>query len=158
MSTEQRLSIRDVDPEVYKAIGALGRYVHTGTLEPGLVAIVDIRASQINRCAWCLEMHQVQAREAGVTQRQLDLIPAWREAAPLFSAREQAALALTEAVTLISEAGVPDEVWEQVTEVFDEKETVQLLVAISAINVYNRFNVTVRTQLGKEPFQLRRPA
>lgn len=158
MSTEPRMIIRDVDPELYKAMGGLGRYVRSGNLDAGLLAIVDIRASQINKCAWCLEMHQVQAREAGITQRQLDLIPAWREARKLYTPRQQAALAFTEAVTLISEDGVPDDVWDDVKANFEEKEIVQLLMAIATINVYNRMNVTMQTQIGDEPFQLRRPA
>lgn len=151
MSETQRLSIREVDPEVYKAVGHLSQYVRHGSLEEGLRALVDIRASQVNHCAWCLDMHVAEARKAGIEQRQIDLVAAWREAGPIFSRREQAALAFTEAVTLISEEGVPDDVWAAVTAVFDEKETVQLLMAIAAINVYNRMNVTVRTALGPEP-------
>ncbi|MGH9105605.1 MAG: carboxymuconolactone decarboxylase family protein [Acidimicrobiales bacterium] len=151
-STEQRLSTREVDPEVYRAVSHLSQYVRNSGLDQGLRALVDIRASQVNHCAWCLDMHVVEARQAGIEQRQIDLVAAWREAGTLFSPREQAALALTEAVTLISEDGVADEVWGDVTAVFDEKETVQLLMAIATINVYNRMNVAVRTALGPEPF------
>jgi len=151
MSTTQRLSLREVDPEAQKAVSGLSQYVRNGGLDEGLRALVDIRASQINHCAWCLDMHVAQARNAGVEQRQIDLVAAWREAGTLFSQREQAAFAFTEAVTLISEDGVPDDVWRDVTAVFDEKEAVQLLMTIAAINVYNRINVTMRTALREEP-------
>ncbi|MBS1836898.1 MAG: carboxymuconolactone decarboxylase family protein [Actinobacteria bacterium] len=153
MGATQRMSIREVDPEVYKAVGGLNAYVAKGTLGPALCALVDIRASQINRCAWCLDMHTEEAREAGIEQRKIDLVAAWHEAGDMFSAREQAALALTEAVTLISAAGVPDDVWDAVSASFDEKEVVQLIVAIGAINVWNRMNVTVGTTLPAEPFK-----
>src|SRR5699024_8891179 len=122
-----------------------------GRLDAGLRSIVDIRASQINHCAWCLDMHIVEAREAGITDRQIGLIAAWEEAGELFDPRQQAALALTEAVTLISVDGVTDELWTQVRSVFSEEETVDLIMAIATINVYNRMNVTARTALGPEP-------
>lgn len=148
----ERLSIRAVDPEVYRVMASLSRYVRGGGLDDGLVALVEIRASQMNHCAWCLDMHVAQARQHGITQRQIDLVAAWREAGPLFDARERAALALTEAVTFIAQDGVSDDVWHEVTAVFDDKETVHLVMAIATINVYNRMNVTVRTALGDKPF------
>lgn len=154
MTTTQRISIREVDPGAYKAVGALSVYVARGTLGKALCAIIDIRASQINGCAWCLDMHTEEARSAGISQRQIDLIAAWHEAGSLFSPREQAALALTDAVTLISDGGVDDDVWDAVKAEFDDKEIVELLLAISAINVYNRLNVAVRTELGPEPFKV----
>lgn len=147
MSVTQRMSIRDVDPNAYKAVLGLERYVHAGNLDEGLLSLVKIRASQINHCAWCLDMHVAEARKEGVEQRQIDLIAAWREAPALFSAREQAALAFTEQVTLISQDGVSDDVWDDVTSAFDEKEIVLLLMAIAAINVWNRMNVAVHTDL-----------
>lgn len=152
MADEQRLSISDVDPEARRVVLGLTRYVRDGGLDEGLLALVDIRASQINHCAWCLDMHAEDARRAGIEQRRIDLVAAWRETGAMFSARERAALALTEAVTLISEDGVPDEVWDAVMAVYDEKEAVRLLMAICAINVWNRMNVTVRTELPSEPF------
>ncbi|MGH9044525.1 MAG: carboxymuconolactone decarboxylase family protein [Acidimicrobiales bacterium] len=151
MSFGQRMSIRDVDPEVYKAVAGLSRYVRKGNLGEGLIALVEIRASQINHCAWCLDMHAFQARKAGVEQRKIDLVAAWAEAGDLFGPREKAALALTEAVTRISRGGVTDEVWEAVTAVFDEMDTLHLLMAIATINVYNRMNVAARTALLAEP-------
>jgi AhpD family alkylhydroperoxidase len=152
MSVTQRMSINEVDPDAYKAVLGLEKYVHSGNLDERLLALVKIRASQLNHCAWCLDMHVAEARKAGVDQRQLDLVAAWREARSLFSAREQAALAFAEQVTLISQDGVSDEVWSELTAVFDEKETVVLLMAIAAINVWNRMNVAARTDLPDQPY------
>lgn len=147
----QRMSIPDVDPEAYQAVLALEKYVRSGSLDEQLLSIVKTRASQINHCAWCLDMHVAEARQAGVEQRKLDIVAAWREAPSFFTDRELAALALTEQVTLISQEGVSDEVWSIVRKVFDEKETLTLLMAIAAINVWNRMNVTVHTDLPSEP-------
>lgn len=149
--SEQRLSVRDIDQEAVSAVLGMSRYVRAGTLEPGLLALVESRASQINGCAWCLDMHTEEARRAGVQQRQLDLLAAWHEAGELFSEREQAALEFTEAVTLISEEGVPDAVWSRVQSSFDEKETLRLLMAVATINVWNRLNVTIRQALPETP-------
>lgn len=151
MSTTQRMSIRDVDQNAYSAVLGLQKYVNAGDLGHGLIALVDIRASQLNHCAWCLDMHVAEAREAGVSQRQIDLVAAWEEAGELFTEREQAALAFTEQVTLISQDGVTDQVWARVRAEFSEQETVHLLMTIATINVWNRMNVTVRTGLPAAP-------
>lgn len=158
MTASERLSIRDVDPGAYRAVAALSRYVNASSLDPGLVALVEIRASQINRCAWCLDMHAADARELGIDQRLIDIVAAWDEAGDLFDERQQAALALTEAVTRISVDGVTDAVWDRVRAVFDETETVELIMAISTINVYNRMNVAARTALGDAPPKVPREA
>lgn len=147
MPAAQRMSIRDVDPSAYTAVLGLEKYVHSSALDERLLALVKIRASQINHCAWCLDMHVAEARKEGVDQRQIDLIAAWTEAPALFTEREQAALAFTEQITLISEDGVSDEVWNAVSAAFDEKEIVALLIAAAAINVWNRMNVAVHTAL-----------
>lgn len=152
MADEQRMDIHEVESGARRAVLHLNAYAGEGGLDAGLLALVDIRASQINHCAWCLDMHTEEARRAGIDQRQIDLVAAWHETGSMFSEREQAALALTEAVTLISEHGVPDDVWNRVTAAFDDKETVHLLIAICAINVWNRMNVTVRTALPEKPF------
>ncbi len=152
MSVTERMSINDVDPDAYQAVLGLEKYVHSGRLDPQLLALIKCRASQINHCAWCLDMHSTEARQAGVEQRKLDVLAAWREAPSLYSRREAAALAFTEEVTLISQGGVSDAVWAGLTEVFDEKESVLLLMAIAAINVWNRMNVAVHTDLPPEPF------
>lgn len=147
MTHTQRMSIHTAAPAAYKAAFGLQKYVNESSLDKHLIALVDIRASQINSCAWCLDMHVAEAREAGANQRQIDLVAAWQEAGDLFSEREQAALAFTEQVTLISVDGVTDEVWERVRASFTETETVELLMTIAAINVWNRMNVTARTAL-----------
>jgi AhpD family alkylhydroperoxidase len=112
-----------------------------------MLALIKTRASQINSCAYCLDMHAREARKAGVEQRKLDVLSGWHEAPALYSDREQAALALTEQVTLISESGVSDTVWSQVNSHFSDKEVVQLLMAISAINVWNRLAVSTHQNL-----------
>ena len=146
MSVTQRLSIKDVAPEAYQAVYPLQKYVNGSSVDPKLIILIQIRASQLNHCAWCLDMHAVEARKAGISQRQLDLIAAWEEAGDLFDAKEQAVLAFAEQVTMISD-GVSDEVWDQVNAEFSETEVVQLLMAASVINVWNRMNVTARTAL-----------
>lgn len=151
MSAAQRMSIYDVDPGAFTGVFGLQKYVNSGGLGKDLLAIVDIRASQINHCAWCLDMHTAEARAAGVAQRRIDLIAAWREAPGMFSEGEQAALAFTEQVTLLSEQGVTDEVWKRVTAQFDDKSVVELLMAIATINVWNRMNVATRMALPDKP-------
>jgi AhpD family alkylhydroperoxidase len=112
-----------------------------------LYELVKIRASQINGCAFCLDMHHRDARTEGEDQRRLDVLSAWREAPELYTDRERAALALTEVVTEIGRHGVPDDVWADARGQFDELETVQLLMAIAAINVWNRLAVSTHQQL-----------
>ncbi|MEO6943136.1 MAG: carboxymuconolactone decarboxylase family protein [Lacisediminihabitans sp.] len=147
MSLMQRISLHEVDPNAYKPMYAMEKYTHAGSLGEGLLALIKIRASQINGCARCLDIHAREAREAGVEQRKLDVLSGWREAPALYSARELAALALTEQVTLISQGGVSGEVWSDVESRFVEKEIAQLLMAISAINVWNRLAVSTHQDL-----------
>lgn len=147
MSLTQRISLHDVDPDAYTPMYAMEKYVHAGTLGEPLLALIKTRASQINGCAHCLDMHVREAREAGVDQRKVDVLAAWREAPGLYSDRELAALALTEQVTLISRDGVSDAVWSGVVAAFSEKEIAQLLMAISAINVWNRLAVATHQDL-----------
>jgi AhpD family alkylhydroperoxidase len=147
MSQQKRLMLKVVDPEAYNAVLGIERYVRSGPMERALTELVKLRASQLNGCAFCLDMHAGEARAAGVEQRRLDILSAWREAPSFFSDREQAALELTESVTRIGDAGVPDDVWERVARVFDEREIVRLLMAICAINVWNRIAVSTRQAL-----------
>ena len=147
MSHQERISVGTVDPSAYQAVLGLERYVRAGTLGASLLSLIKIRASRLNGCAYCLDMHAGEARAAGVEQRRLDILSAWREAPSFFSDRERAALALTEAVTLIGQAGVPDDVWADVTACFDQREIVQLLMAISVINVWNRIAVSTHQSL-----------
>lgn len=151
MPSQQRIDIAAVDPEAYQAVIALEKYVNAGGLEASLLELVKIRASQINKCAWCLDMHTADARKLGMDERKLAVIAAFREAGGLFTPREIAALELTEQVTLISVEGVTDAVWEQVRAAFTQKEIVVLIIAISAINVWNRMNVAALTDLPDKP-------
>jgi AhpD family alkylhydroperoxidase len=141
------MSVHDVDPEAYQPMFAMEKYIHAGSLGEALLALVKIRASQINGCAYCLDMHGREARAAGVEQRRLDVLAGWEEAPELYSERERAAIALTEEVTLIGNGGVSDAVWACVTAAFEEKEVVQLLMAIAAINVWNRLAVSTHQSL-----------
>lgn len=149
MNHEQRLEIHQVDPEAYGPMYAMEKYVHSGTLGEPLLSLVKMRASQLNGCARCLDMHAREARSAGVDQRVLDVLAGWREAPSLFTERERAAIELAEEVTLIGEHGVTDRVWGQVVAAFSEKETVELLMAISAINVWNRLAVSTHQSLSR---------
>ena len=146
MSGQQRLSVHDVDPTAYQAVLAMEKYVRASGLEPALQELIKIRVSQINGCAYCLNMHNRDARAHGESQQRLDVVRAWHEVDGLFTEREQAALALTESVTRISEAGVPDDVWATVSAQFDDSEQVKLLMAISTINVWNRLAISTRQQ------------
>lgn len=143
------MNIQKVDPEAYKPMIALEKYVHGGTLGEGLIGLVKIRASQINGCAFCLDMHGREGREAGLDQRKMDVVAGWKEAPALYTERELAALALTEEVTLIHRDGVSDATWSQVKAAFSEVEIAHLLMAISAINVWNRLAIAVHLDLPK---------
>lgn len=144
---QQRLSIHDVEPEAYEAVLQMEHYVRNSSLGKPLYELVKIRASQLNGCAFCLDMHCRDARDGGEDQRRLDVLSAWREARELFSEQEQAALALTEAVTRIGEEGVPDEVWAQAAKHFPDQGIVSLLMAIATINVWNRLAVSTHQAL-----------
>ncbi len=143
----QRLDIHAVDPHAHQAVFALERYVRGSGLDPQLYELVKIRASQLNSCAFCLDMHNRDARKAGEDQRRLDVLSAWREAPELYTELERAALAFTEAVTRIGDAGVPDQVWDDVRAHFDEAGVVHLLMAVATINVWNRLAVSTLQEL-----------
>jgi AhpD family alkylhydroperoxidase len=146
---QQRLEAMKVAPGAFKAMSALQTYVDGSGLERPLIELVKIRASQINGCAFCLAMHTKDARKAGESDERMHLLAAWREA-PIYSARERAALAWTEAVTLISEHHVPDEIYDEARRQFSEKELVDLTAAVVAINGWNRaaiaFQVTPQVE------------
>ncbi len=116
-------------------------------LETSLLHLVKTRASQINGCAWCLDMHTKDARADGETEQRLYALSAWRET-PFYTSRERAALAWTESVTLVSQTDVPDQVYEEARKQFSEKELVDLTMAVIAINGWNRLNVAFRTVPG----------
>ncbi|MHA3723019.1 carboxymuconolactone decarboxylase family protein [Leucobacter sp. HY1910] len=143
----QRLDIAAADKAAYAPMLSLEKYIHAGSLGEELLALVKTRASQLNHCAYCLDMHTREGRNAGVAQRKLDVLAGWHEAPGLYSARERAALAFTEEVTLIADGGVSDEVWGEVQAEFSEQESVQLLMAICAINSWNRMAIATHQAL-----------
>lgn len=128
-------------PAVYRAMLGLSAGLENSTLERALIELVKIRASQINGCGFCLDMHTKDARLEGETEQRLYLLSAWREA-PFYSDRERAALAWTEAVTRLENQHVPDEVYQQASGQFSEAELVQLTLAVVAINGWNRFAIS----------------
>ena len=132
-----------VSPAAYKAVAALQTYVDQSGLDAKLRELIKIRASQINGCAYCLAMHTRDARKIGETDERMHLLDAWREA-PVFNARERAALAWTEALTLITQGHVPDAVYDEVRKQFSEKEIVDLTAAVCAINTWNRIAISFR--------------
>ncbi len=144
LHAKDRLKIYKASPELLDAMMGLSA-ASAKDVEPEINELIKIRASQINHCAFCLNMHLVDARKHGVSEQKLDVLSAWEEAGELFSERERAALALTEAITLVAESHVPDEVYAQAAEVFSERELGQVVAAAVAINAWNRINVTVRT-------------
>ncbi len=143
-----RLDYAKTLPEATQALSALERVVEASTLEPKLRELVKLRASQINGCAYCVDMHTKDARAIGEEEQRLYLVAVWREAEKFFSDRERAALAWTEALTLLPETGAPDDVYEGVAREFDPPEQVALTLAIVAINGWNRFSVGFRRPAG----------
>lgn len=143
----QRLDYKTASPEAFKAMLHTEHRVHGSGLERPLLELVKSRASQINGCAWCLDMHTKDARAKGETEQRLYLLPVWREAS-CYTPRERAALAWTEAVTGISTCEVSDALYAQAREHFDEKALVDLTLAVIAINGWNRMNVAFRTAVG----------
>ena len=140
---EPRLDAFKTAPGAYKAMAGLQAYVNGCGLEPSLMELVKIRASQINGCAFCLAMHVRDARKLGESDERMHLLNAWHEA-PIFTPRERAAIAWTEAVTLVTDGHVPDEVYEEARRHFTAKELVDLTSAIVVINGWNRFSVAFR--------------
>jgi|SRR3712207_447329 len=144
---EQRINVAAAGPGVMKAMLGLSGYVSKSGLEEGLLMLLDFRVSQINGCAYCLDMHSKDLRAAGETEQRLYLLDAWRES-PFYTERERAALAWAEAVTLVREGHVPDEVFEQARAQFTEEELANLTLAVVAINGWNRLNIAFRTEPG----------
>lgn len=144
---KQRLNYATVDPDALKGMMELEKYVHGSGLERPLYELVKTRASQINGCAYCLDMHTKDARKAGETEQRLYALSAWRETS-FYTERERAALEWTEALTVISENDVPDGLYNLVHEHFNDKEMVALTMAIVAINGWNRLAISFRTVPG----------
>ena len=142
-----RIDLMHVSPGIIQSMLGLERQVRKGGLDSKLLDLVRMRASQINGCAYCLDMHSKDARANGETEQRLYGLEAWRET-PYYSARERAALEWTEALTLVSETHVPDDVFERVRTQFSEDELAHLSLAVVAINGWNRLNVAARTVPG----------
>jgi AhpD family alkylhydroperoxidase len=140
-----RLNIPKTDPEVYKAMYELEKYWETTSLTQLQKEMIRMRASQINGCTFCIDMHTRDARKAGETERRIYALNAWRET-PFFTEEERAILALTEAVTLISKAGVPSEVYEQAIKILGEQKTLQVIMGASIINAWNRLGISTGLQ------------
>jgi AhpD family alkylhydroperoxidase len=129
-----------------RQLGALQRFGATG-LDPTIAHLVEMRASQMNGCAFCLDMHSKDARAAGEDESRLYLLDAWRES-PAYSDRERAALALTESMTVLERGGVPDAVWDEAAGRFDEEELGALVIKIAAINTWNRLQIATKAEPG----------
>ena len=145
---QQRLDYQTASPDALKAMLRLEQQTHQSGLSATLLELVKMRVSQLNGCAWCLDMHSKDARAMGETEQRLYLLSAWRDA-PCYSASERAALAWTEAVTLVAKTqDVADPIYEDVRRHFDEQQLVDLTLAVIAINGWNRLNVAFRTTVG----------
>jgi AhpD family alkylhydroperoxidase len=143
-----RLDYGKASPEATRALYALEMFVKGSGLDHSLLELIKLRASQINGCAFCVDMHWKDARAAGESEERLYMLSAWEEAT-VYSDKERAALALTEAVTLVSQTHVPDAVFEEAKKHFSDKELTNLIVAISTINAWNRLSITFRAEPGR---------
>ena len=146
-----------LEEQAARQFAAMYRFEASIELDPGLRELIKIRASQINGCAFCIDMHWKDARAAGEREERLYMLDAWRES-PLYSERERAALELCEAMTLIAEHDVSDEVWVRARAEFEARELAQLIFAITAINAWNRLMITTRAEAGHYEPALREAA
>lgn len=142
-----RIAYAKLAPEGIRTLASLDRYLTTSGLDRSLLHLIKVRASQINGCSYCIDMHTKEARADGETEQRLYALSAWRET-PFFTPRERAALAWTETLTLISTHGVPDQAFNTVSEEFTEKEIVDLALAVSAINAWNRVAISFQPTVG----------
>jgi AhpD family alkylhydroperoxidase len=140
---EQRLDFYKASPAAIKALLGLEERINKSAIEKSLAELVRLRASQINGCAFCVDMHTTDARKGGESERRLATVVVWRET-PFFTDRERAALEWTEALTLVSHDHVPDAVWQTVRPHFSDEELADLTLLISAINAWNRFAIAFR--------------
>jgi AhpD family alkylhydroperoxidase len=143
--SHHRLDFKAAAPQAYAALSGVERYIQSCGLDKKLVELVKMRASQVNGCAYCLDMHSRDARSRGETEQRLYLLNAWRES-PLYTPRERAALAWTECLTSVATQGAPDDIYAALEPHFSPKETVDLTVLIGMINLWNRLAIGVRAQ------------
>jgi AhpD family alkylhydroperoxidase len=146
----QRLNYAAASPEALPKLLAVSAFVHHCGLDPKLLELVFLRASQINGCTWCLEFHCKRALHAGETQQRLNLLAAWRDA-PVFSPKERVALEWTEAVTQIAGHQVPDEIYQRARQEFHDADLTNLTIAVGMINLWNRLNVAFQTDISSVP-------
>lgn len=138
-----RMNFQAVNPEAYQAMLKLDQYASSTSINPTIKELIKIRASQINGCAFCIDMHTKDARKLGETEQRIYALNAWHET-NFFTAEERAALALTEAITLCADTHVPDDVYQQAKEVFSDKEISELIILIATINAWNRIGIATR--------------
>ncbi|MCA1299168.1 carboxymuconolactone decarboxylase family protein [Stappia indica] len=142
---QPRMNIAHLAPDLYRAVAALDSAVKTSGIAARLLHLVKLRASQINGCAYCVDLHVKEALADGLSPQMLHLLPVWRES-PFFDDRDRAALDWTESVTLAAQTGIPDATFEVVRAAFSETEIAQLTIAIGTINIWNRIAVSSRLQ------------
>jgi AhpD family alkylhydroperoxidase len=140
---ENRMELGKVEPNAFKAIMDLENYIGSTYVDKKLLHLIKIRASQVNGCAFCIDMHTKEAKKDGETEQRIYALSAWRET-PFFNDEERAVLALTESVTLVSKDHVPDEIYETVKRFFDDKTLAQIIMAIVTVNAWNRVAITTR--------------
>jgi len=143
---EKRINIAELEPAAYKALIGLENYLATTAINKTLKELIKIRASQVNGCAFCINMHTVDARKQGETEQRIYLLNAWREVEGLYTAEERAVLALTEEMTLITNGGVSDATYQQAKSFFDDHQLAQIMMAIITINGWNRMCIATRVQ------------
>jgi AhpD family alkylhydroperoxidase len=144
--TQTRIDLNKVSPELYEAMVVLSTAA-SKDIDPDLAELIKVRASQMNHCAFCLDMHTADARKQGIGEQKLALLPAWAEAGDIFTEQEQAALALTEEMTDLTRRHVSDEVYARAAAAFTERELGQVIAMALTINAWNRIGVTTRLQL-----------
>ncbi|TKC08821.1 carboxymuconolactone decarboxylase family protein [Pedobacter frigoris] len=143
---EKRINIAEIEPAAYKALLGVENYLATTSISHTLKELIKIRASQINGCAFCINMHTADARKQGETEQRIYLLNAWREVDGLYTAEERAVLALTEEMTLIANGGVSEKTYQTAKSFFDDNQLAHIMVAIIAINGWNRMSVATQTQ------------
>ncbi|HSF54952.1 MAG TPA: carboxymuconolactone decarboxylase family protein [Algoriphagus sp.] len=144
---EKRIKINSVQPQAYKAMYALEGYLAKAEISLTLKELIKIRASQINNCAFCIDMHTKDALKFGETSQRIFLVSAWREAAKFFSEEEQIVLAMTEEITLIHQSGLSTETYRKATEKFSEVQIAQIIMVIVTINAWNRIAVSTHQEI-----------
>jgi AhpD family alkylhydroperoxidase len=142
---DKRIDYAKASPEGFKAFGGVYVYLQRSGLPKQLVDLVYLRVSQINGCAYCIDMHSRDLLKSGIAVDKLVLVPVWRDAGKVFSARERSALAWAETVTLVAETGVPDDDYQAATSEFNDKELADLTYAIGLMNAFNRFGISFRS-------------